>query len=146
MSYDLHEHVNILNCHFATVGPKLASNTPKCNETFSQYLPKINHNCSFVFEPVLPYEVQLEIMRIPSNKAVGLYSCPTRLLNCARHIIATPLSILINISVERGFFPAKLKHAKIVPVFKDGDDTDPSNFRPISLLSVFNRIFEKNDA
>ena len=31
----------------------------------------------------------------------------------------------------------------IVPVFKDGDETDPCNYRPITLLSIFNRIFEK---
>ena len=38
---------------------------------------------------------------------------------------------------------SKLKIAKIVPVFKSGDETDPDNYRPISLLSIFNRIFEK---
>ena len=48
-----------------------------------------------------------------------------------------------NISVERGSFPSKLKHAVVIPIFEDGDETDPSNYRPISLLSVFNRIFEK---
>ena len=37
----------------------------------------------------------------------------------------------------------KLKHAKIIPVFKEGDETDLGNYRPISLLSIFNRIFEK---
>ena len=36
-----------------------------------------------------------------------------------------------------------LKHAKIIPVFKNEDESDPNNYRPISLLSVFNRIFEK---
>ena len=39
--------------------------------------------------------------------------------------------------------PSKLKHAVIIPIFKDGDETDPSNYRPISLLSAFHRIFEK---
>ena len=36
-----------------------------------------------------------------------------------------------------------LKHAKVIPVYKTGDETDPCNYRPISLLSVFNRLFEK---
>ena len=33
--------------------------------------------------------------------------------------------------------------AKVIPVFKNDDDTDPNNYRPISLLSCFNRIFQK---
>ena len=116
---------------------------PNSNKSFAQYLPKINFNGSFVFEPVLSTKVELELLRTPCNKSHGLWSCPTRLLKCARHIIAKPLATLINISIERGSFPSKLKQAVIIPVFKGGDATDPSNYRPISLLSVFNRIFEK---
>ena len=41
-------------------------------------------------------------------------------------------------------FPAKLKRAKVIPVYKSDDETDPGNYRLISLLSHFNRIFEKN--
>ena len=61
----------------------------------------------------------------------------------SRHIISAPLLNLINNSVQRGIFPSKLKHAKIIPIFKDGDEAEPGNYRPISLLSVFNRLFEK---
>ena len=50
---------------------------------------------------------------------------------------------LINKSIEIGAYPSKLKHAKVVPVYKGEDKTDPNNYRPISLLSVFNKIFEK---
>ena len=143
LSYDPLEHADILNHHFSTIGPKLATNIPNCDNKFRHYLPRLKYNSSFVFDPVSPYEIELEIIQIPLNKSTGLYSCPTRLLKIARHVIATPLSTLINLSVENGYFPSKLKHAKIIPIFKEGDDTDPSNFRPISLLSIFNRIFEK---
>ena len=46
-------------------------------------------------------------------------------------------------SVEQGIYPSKLKLAKVIPIYKSNDESDPSNYRPISLLSVFNRIFEK---
>ena len=73
----------------------------------------------------------------------GLWSRPTRLLKCARHITAKPLTTHKHFSWE-GILPFyKLKDAVIIPIFKDGYETDPSNYRPIPLLSVFNRIFEK---
>ena len=92
---------------------------------------------------VTPEEFELEILNVPMKKVYGLYSCPTRILRCARHLLSKPLSNIINKSVETGIYPQKLKHAKIIPVFNSIDETDPSNYRPISLLSVFNRIFEK---
>ena len=51
--------------------------------------------------------------------------------------------MLLNKSVQSGIYPSKLKHAKIVPAFKNEDQSDPNNYMPISLLSVFNRIFVK---
>ena len=45
--------------------------------------------------------------------------------------------------MKLGTFPSKLKMAKVIPIFNSDNNTDPNNFRPISLLSCFNRIFEK---
>ena len=49
----------------------------------------------------------------------------------------------MNNSVFTGQYPSNLKHAKVFPIFKDGNETDPSSYRPIALLSLFNRLFEK---
>ena len=53
------------------------------------------------------------------------------------------MSVPLNKSLEYGIYPTKLKLAKVIPIYKNDDPSDPSNYRPISLLSVFNRIFEK---
>ena len=82
-------------------------------------------------------------MLLPLNKASGLYSILTHILKSARHIISKPLADIIHISIIMGKYPSKFKQAKVIPVFKSEDPTGPSNYRPISLLSVFNRIFEK---
>ena len=63
-------------------------------------------------------------------------------MKLSSHIISQPLAQIFNVSVSLGSFPAKLKTAKVVPVFKS-DDSKPGNYRPISLLSIFNRMFEK---
>ena len=59
------------------------------------------------------------------------------------YFISGILADILNISISTGVYPSKLKMAKIIPIFKQDDDTDANNYRPISLLSNFNRIFEK---
>ena len=49
----------------------------------------------------------------------------------------------MNLSIETGIFPTKLKYAKIIPIFKLGNKDDPTNYRPISLLSNINKMFER---
>ena len=97
----------------------------------------------FAFNLVTPTEVKLEISCIPSNKSHGLYSCPKQILKCLSIAISNTLAQIINLSISTRVYPSKLKMAKIVPIFITDDNTDPSNYRPISLLSNFNRIFEK---
>ena len=78
-------------------------------------------------------------MLLPDNNSYGLYSCPSFLLKCARLVISSQLAEILNFPIHLG----KLKFAKVVPVFKEGDDTHQNNYTPISLLLHFNRIFEK---
>ena len=143
ISHDPLVNANILNSHFASVGNRLASELPNSSRHFSDYLPRTTYSGSFVFETVLPSEIELEIIMAASNKAHGLYSCPIRLLKCSRHIISKPIANIVNQSVCMGIFPSKLKHAKIIPIYKDGNEDEPSNYRPISLLSIFNRLLKK---
>ena len=61
----------------------------------------------------------------------------------ALQTISRPLVKKINDSITSGVFLSRLKHAKVIQIYKNEDVTDPNNYRPISLLSVFNRIIEK---
>ena len=57
--------------------------------------------------------------------------------------IITPLALVINQIFNTGIFPDKLKIAKVVPIFKKGDNTLMNNYRPISLLPVISKVIEK---
>ena len=57
--------------------------------------------------------------------------------------IAQPLTEIINRSLLNGIYPDLLKLAKVIPIFKTGNSANFSNYRPISLLSNFSKIFEK---
>ena len=135
---------NILNDHFASVGHKLANQLLDSQKHYSDFL--IKSKCprdSFYFNLITPTEVKLEILALPIHKAHGLYSCPSQILKCASDIISHVLCRLFNLSIELGVYPSKLKISKIIPIFKNDDRTDATNYRPISLLSNFNRLFEK---
>ena len=54
-----------------------------------------------------------------------------------------PLTHVINKSLKEGVFPSELKLAKVVPIFKAGATNKITNYRPISVLSFFSKVFEK---
>ena len=135
---------NIVNEHFASAGSRLANKIPSSQQ---YYLDFVNKNMfpmpSFFFQPLTHDCIKTEILSLPNNKSHGLYSSPKKLLKCSIDIIAPVLSEVFNISISLGRYPTKLKLSKIVPVFKSDDETGPNNYRPISLLSNFNRIVER---
>ena len=58
-------------------------------------------------------------------------------------VVGPLLLRIVNASLVSGVFPSAWKTACVVPLFKSGDRTQPNNFRPISLLSVFSKVTEK---
>merc|ERR1712015_294333 len=57
--------------------------------------------------------------------------------------ISGPLSRLLNCCIRGGFYPGAFKVARVVPVFKGGDPTEFSNYRPVSVLPVLSQLFER---
>ena len=67
----------------------------------------------------------------------------TRLLKAGAPVISIFLTSLFNASLARGYVPRCWKTKRVSPIFKSGDKTDPNNFRPISILPIPMKIFEK---
>ena len=59
------------------------------------------------------------------------------------NLLSAPLAFLFNYSFTVGEVPKSLKIAKVIPIHKKGSKVTMSNYRPISLLSIFNKIMEK---
>ena len=57
--------------------------------------------------------------------------------------VAKPLCIIFNRSLQEGIFPDKWKQGNLVPIFKKGEKSIPSNYRPVSLLSNLGKIQER---
>ena len=62
---------------------------------------------------------------------------------CVDRSFIQPLTFPINSSLKSGVFPSELKLARVLPIFKAGDSSDLINYRPISVLTFFAKVFEK---
>ena len=83
-------------------------------------------------------------LRIPDPKKVcGPDGIPGRLLKGVSSEIAPSLCRLFNLSLSLGAVPASWKLANITPVFKKDDPSLPMNYRPISLLLILSKVFER---
>ena len=83
------------------------------------------------------------MLSLDSSKSIGPNNIPGKLLKIVGLKISHPLATVINQSFTKGIFPSRLKIAKVVPIFKKGDPKIPSNYRPISIFSIFSKIYEK---
>ena len=75
-------------------------------------------------------------------KGAGPDGFPPLFVKMCASSLSLPLKIIFNCSIATSQFPSEWKMANVVPIFKKGDSDDVQNYRPISLLSVFAKIFE----
>ena len=92
---------------------------------------------------VTPEEIIKIIYSFPNNKAPGMDNICSKILKKISNSITFPLTFIFNLSFTTGIVPDLLKIAKVIPVHKKGEKNLPGNYRPISLLSVFDKILEK---
>ena len=138
---DTKQMADVLNKYFSTIGINTANSTAS-NSNPLEYM-NYSFQESLFLSPVTTYEIELEISRINVSITTGPFSIPSSLLKSLHSCLAKPLELLYNCSFSTGTVRDKFKIAQVIPVFKNGSQTCVNNYRPISLLSVFNRILEK---
>ena len=131
-----------MNRHFCDIGARLQSELPNYGNRFLEYLPP-RISDSFYLAPTCKDDVLLEIKKMKPMKAPGHDSIGTKIIQLCPEVFAENLSKIFNNAILRGAYPDALKIAKIIALFKSGTKANPNNYRPISLLSHFDKIFEK---
>jgi Notch-like protein len=82
-------------------------------------------------------------MPFKSSYSFGCDEVPTKLLKLCSHIIRSPLNYICNRTLFTGVFPDRLKYAIIRILFKKCNNNYLTNYRPISILTSFSKMFEK---
>ena len=127
---------------FTNVAHEITKAIPRTAKSPLSYLN--NPNLDFFFiPPCTCNEVSSVIQTLKNGKSCGPNSIPSKLLKILESPISINFSILINESFVIGICNRQAKIAKVIPVFKKGLAAKKSNFRQISLLSIFSKIFEK---
>jgi len=129
------------NDYFSGIAGELNDRIPPANSSPMTYMGE-RVSSSFFINPVAVSEVKSIVDGLKS-KSCNLYSVPTFILKYFSNILSPIICKLFNLSVQTGIFPNNLKIAKVTPIFKSGDCTLASNYRPISNLSDLSKIFEK---
>ena len=87
-------------------------------------------------------EVAKIITNLENKKSTGHDDITVKFIKISSIYISELLARVINISIKTGIYPDQLKIAKVIPIYKKGNHSDPSNYRPISILSNINISFE----
>ena len=129
------------NDFFTGIGPSLANAIPNTSERPESYMSEKMINSLFL--TMVTAEEVCKIVNELNSGAPGCNDIPALLLKLALPHITEPLVYLCNLSLVEGVFPDTLKVANVKPLFKSGDAMLFNNYRPVSLLCVISKVFEK---
>ena len=132
-----------INEFFSEVGAKLATKFSNHNNNeHKKYLnPPAPH--SILLYKINEKEIKDTITNLKNSNSSGHDYFSSRFIKLSAPLLVPALEIFFNLSLYTGVYPNNLKIAKVTPIFKKGDPASVNNYRPISILSTINKIFEK---
>ena len=136
------EIANLMNTHFTSIAEKLSNTLEKPKKNFQDYLGPKNKSSIFLNSMDVD-EIMEEITKLDPKKSMGHDEIPPKIIKWAPSLFAPILEVLYNKCIDTGYYPSNFKVAKVTPIHKKGDQNDVNNYRPISVLTQFNQIFER---
>ncbi len=133
---------NTFNEYFVNIGKNLADKIPTSSKCYKDYLGTALDKSMYLF-PTSVEEVTKIMLNLNVRKTSGPNCIPTKIVKACHQQLADPLTKIFNKSFDTGIFPANMKNALVIPLHKKNEKYIPGNYRPISLLNVFGKIFEK---
>ena len=141
--YDPTKIAELLNKYFDSVGPNIDKKIPKPLKHFKDFMKHFKVDKTFFLKATTPREIFDIILAFDLKKSLGPNSIPMYVLKIANTFFADKLCDIINLSFKTGIFPDLCKLAKVIPLFKKENPLLCENYRPISLLPVYSKMFEK---
>lgn len=133
---------NAFNKHFGEAPVIIADSLPPCDSlNFKEYLT--GHYPNLTTRVMTATDVHDILKSLKRTGSGGFIDIPYIVISAAIEQIVAPLTSIFNRCLSEGYFPNILKISSVVPVFKKGSTDVANDFRPISILSTFSKIFEK---
>lgn len=132
------ELADAMNQHFISIGSYAGNDSIAGDCTFERY-----QLGSIMLAPTTPFEIDKIIRSLENDVAAGDDEIKALPIKYTTSIISPVLSHIVNNMLQSGDFPDELKIAKITPVYKGGGENLINNYRPISVLPAFSKIFER---
>lgn len=149
-SKDSIEHIQIGNLvvtdpmEIATAFNNHYINIPRTSNTDVKVSPiKSSAAHSMFLKPVSENEVRTEITSLKNSNSEGYDEINTKIIKTCTNELSAIITHLINLSFSLGIFPEALKVSIVKPLFKKGEKSDVNNYRPITLIPILSKIFEK---
>ena len=136
------EIAETFNTYFSSIGKNLSQNIPLPDKQYYEFLDAPNPNTIFIF-PTHKDEILKIASGLNDKKSPGHDGISNYLLKNIISYIMDPLVYILNLSLSSGIVPNIMKIAKVIPIYKKGDKSDVSNYRPISLLTNISKILER---
>lgn len=133
------------NDYFSNIGMALANKIDKCTLTRSAELCEAGSTVHTLdnFSPTTTDEISKIINNLNNNTSAGIDGINSKCIKCVKKHIIDELTQCVNNCLKSGVFPDSLKIAKVSPIYKAGSKSDPGNYRPISVLPVLSKVFER---